>query len=279
MKKSTMQNHTKIANAIMYYIYKYVDTDINLDELSHDLGISKFHMHRIFKKEFEKNIYESIKSIRLQKASSLLLTNPHATISEIANSCGYSSHTSFIKAFKARFFVTPSAWRNQEYKKYDSFHNKCFTDLEMQIVKMPKIDAYYIRHKGYNEKIKKAWQKLQTWIYSNEIQEYQQIALYHDNPTITPLTQCHYVACISTEQTLPNTSLPKLTIPKGIYAKFDFSGSYGDVLAFMHWVYFVWLPENAYETTTNPAYSIYHKNHFLEDDALFELSYYLPIKI
>ena len=116
-------------------------------------------------------------------------------------------------------------------------------------------------------------------IYSNEIQEYQQIALYHDNPTITPLTQCHYVACISTEQTLTNTSLPKLTIPKGIYAKFDFSGSYGDVLAFMHWVYFVWLPENAYETTTNPAYSIYHKNHFLEDDALFELSYYLPINL
>ena len=116
-------------------------------------------------------------------------------------------------------------------------------------------------------------------IYSNEIQEYQQIALYHDNPTITPLTQCHYVACISTEQTLTNTSLPKLTIPKGIYAKFDFSGSYGDVLAFMHWVYFVWLPENAYEITTNPAYSIYHKNHFLEDDALFELSYYLPINL
>ena len=61
MKKSTMQNHTKIANAIMYYIYKYVDTDINLDELSHDLGISKFHMHRIFKKEFDrKNIYPSL---------------------------------------------------------------------------------------------------------------------------------------------------------------------------------------------------------------------------
>jgi len=274
-----MQNHTKIANAIMYYIYKYVETDINLDELSYDLGVSKFHMHRIFKKEFEKNIYESIKSIRLQKASSLLLTNPHATISEVASSCGYSSHTSFIKAFKARFFLTPSAWRNGKYKKNDFLYKQSFTKLEMKVVKMPKIDVYYIRHKGYNEKIKKAWQKLQTWLYSNEIQEYKQIALYHDNPTITPLEECHYVACISTEISLQNASLPKLTIPKGVYAKFDFSGKYGDVLAFMQWVYFVWLPENGYETTTNPAYSIYHKNHFLEDDALFELSYYLPIKI
>ena len=279
MKKSTMQNHTKIANEIMYYIYKYVDIDINLDELSHDLGISKFHMHRIFKKEFEKNIYESIKSIRLQKASSLLLTNPHTTISEIASSCGYSSHTSFIKAFKAKFFLTPSAWRNGEYKKNAFLQNKSFAEMEMKVVKMPKIDVYYIRHKGYNKKIKKSWQKLQTWIYSNEIEEYKQIALYHDNPTITPLEQCYYVACISTEKSLTNASLPKLTIPKGVYAKFDFSGKYGDVLAFMHWVYFEWLPKNGYETTTNPAYSIYHKNHFLEDSAVFELSYYLPIKI
>jgi AraC family transcriptional regulator len=256
-----------------------VDTDINLDELSHDLGISKFHMHRIFKKEFKKNIYESIKSIRLQKASSLLLTNQHTTISEIASSCGYSSHTSFIKAFKARFYVTPSIWRNKEYKKNDFLHNRSFTKLEMKVVKMSKIDVYYIRHKGYDKKIKEAWQKLQTWIYTNEIQEYRQIALYHDNPTITSLKECHYVACISTEKSLTNCSLPKLSIPQGIYAQFNFSGKYGDILAFMHWAYFEWLPQSGYETTTNPAYSVYHKNHFLEDDAIFQLSYYLPIQI
>ena len=136
MKKSTLQIHTKIANDIMYYIYKYVQTDINLDELSNDFKISKFHMHRIFKKEFGKNIYESIKSIRLQKASSLLLTNPHTTITEVANLCGYSSHTSFIKAFKARFSVTPSIWRRTEHYK-DS--NEMYQNLDVKIVKMPEI--------------------------------------------------------------------------------------------------------------------------------------------
>ena len=39
---------------------------------------------------------ETIKSIRLQKASNLLLTNIHSTISQIANQCGYSSQTSFL---------------------------------------------------------------------------------------------------------------------------------------------------------------------------------------
>ena len=75
MKKSTHEKRAKIANYVMNYIYKYIDTNINIDELSLELKISKFHLHRIFKEEFNKNIYESIKSIRLQKAANLLITN------------------------------------------------------------------------------------------------------------------------------------------------------------------------------------------------------------
>jgi AraC family transcriptional regulator len=37
-------------------------------------------MHKIFKEVFGHNIYESIKFIRLQKASNLLLTNTYSTI-------------------------------------------------------------------------------------------------------------------------------------------------------------------------------------------------------
>jgi len=103
MKKDTIHQHTKIANDIIYYIYKNIDTYINLDALSEALSVSKFHMHRIFKNEFGKNIYESIKSIRLQKAASLLLTNKHSTITQVAMICGYSSQTSFSKVFKDKF--------------------------------------------------------------------------------------------------------------------------------------------------------------------------------
>jgi AraC family transcriptional regulator len=118
MKKETLQKRTKIANDIMYYIYTHIETNIDIEELSIDLGISKFHMHRIFKEAFGKNIYESIKSIRLQKASNLLLTNKYSTISNIVNQCGYSSQSSFIKIFKDRFEMTPKEWKNGGYKEY-----------------------------------------------------------------------------------------------------------------------------------------------------------------
>ena len=60
MKRVTFEKRAKISNDVMNYIYKYIDTNINIDELSLELNVSKFHLHRIFKDEFGKNIYESI---------------------------------------------------------------------------------------------------------------------------------------------------------------------------------------------------------------------------
>jgi len=284
-----MQQHTKIANDIIYYIYKYIDTHINLDELSEDLGVSKFHMHRIFKNEFGKNVYESIKSIRQQKASSLLLTNKNSTITQIAKMCGYSSQTSFSKVFKEKFLMTPKEWRSGGYNSYadtiltksESASNSTadFSSLVPTILKMPQMRAYYIRHQGYDRSIKETWQKLQTWTLCNNVAEFTQIGLHHDNPTIIPLNECQYIACVVLEKEMKNATLPTLLIPGGVYAKFDFNGKYGDVLKFMNWVYFEWLIKSGYETTTNPSYAIYHKNHFLSDDERFELSYYIPIRL
>lgn len=289
MKKETLQKKVKIANDVMYYIYTHIDTNIDVNELADDLKISKFYMHKIFKEVFEKNIYESIKSIRLQKASNLLLTNKYSSITEVASLCGYSSQTSFIRVFKERFNMTPTEWRKGGYKLYSKKileqsakakqSTANFEHVEPTIVKMPEFESYYIRHRGYNSQIKQTWQKLQTWIFNNNLTNYKKIALFHDNPTITPLSECQYVACVITEEKVTdNERLPKFKISNGVYAKFDAEGEQGDLLKFIHWVYHEWLPKSEYETTTKPSYAIYHKNNYLADDNKFELSFYLPIK-
>ena len=166
MKKSTYEKRAKIANDVMNYVYKYIDTNINIDDLCIELNVSKFHLHRIFKDEFGKNIYESIKSIRLQKASNLLLTHKYSTISNIVNLCGYSSQSSFIKTFKERFEMTPKDWRNGGYKEYSkkilqqsqrAMQSKAnFSNVTPTIVKMPSFESFYIRNKGYNVNISRS---------------------------------------------------------------------------------------------------------------------------
>ena len=289
MKKETLEKRTKIANDILYYIYTHIEINIDLEELSIDLKVSKFHMHRIFKEVFGRNIYESIKSIRLQKASNLLLTNKYSTISNVANMCGYSSQSSFIKIFKERFGQTPKQWRKGGYKDYS---NKILEQLEIakkstadfsnivpDIVKMPAMKSFYIRNKGYSANIKETWQKLQTWVLINEIKSYKQIALFHDNPTITPLNDCQYIACIvpNEEEKINSDRLPSFNIASGVYAKFDLKGKKGDILKFIHWVYHEWLPKSEYETTTKPSYTVYRKNNHLSNTDEFDISFYVSI--
>ena len=290
MNKNILQKHTKIANSIMYYIYTHIDTNIDINELSYELGISKFYMHKIFKKVFSKNIYESIKSIRLQKAASLLLTNKYSTISEVANLCGYSSHSSFIKAFKNKFDVTPKEWRNGAYKKYSNSILQAsnistnstvdFSNISASIVDMPFMKSYYIRNNGYINNVKETWQKLYTLILNHKVKKYQMIALLHDNPTITDLNNCQYIACIVTDEQedILTKRLPKFKISNGVYAKFDLQGSADDILRFIQWVYHEWLVDSEYETTTKPSFIVYHKNNYLNDENRFDISYYLSIK-
>ena len=289
MKKETLEKRTKIANDIMYYIYTHIETNIDIEELSIDLGVSKFHMHRVFKEIFGRNIYESIKSIRLQKASNLLLTNRYSTISSIVNSCGYSSQSSFIKIFKDRFGMSPKEWKNGGYKEYSNeiikqskFAMKSkanFDNITPTIVKMKAIESYYIRNRGYNKNIEETWQKLQTWVLTNNIKQYKRAALFHDNPTITPLDECQYIACIivDDDKNIKSDRIPKFKIAEGVYAKFDLKARNEDLLPFIQWVYHEWLPRSDYETTTKPSFAIYESVDFIKLDNEYDFSFYVSI--
>ena len=289
MKKETLEKRTKIANDIMYYIYTHIETNIDIEELSIDLEISKFHMHRVFKEIFGRNIYESIKSIRLQKASNLLLTNRYSTISSIVNSCGYSSQSSFIKIFKDRFGMSPKEWKNGGYKEYSNeiikqskFAMKSkanFDNITPTIVKMKAIESYYIRNRGYNKNIEETWQKLQTWVLTNNIKQYKRAALFHDNPTITPLDECQYIACIivDDDKNIKSDRIPKFKIAEGVYAQFDLKVKNEDLLPFIQWVYHEWLPRSDYETTTKPSFAIYESVDFIKLDNEYDFSFYVSI--
>lgn len=289
MKKGADINRTKIPNDLMHYIYEHIDTPINLDTLSADFKISKFHLHRLFKREFGRNIYETIQSIRLQTAANLLITNKKSTVSKIAAMTGYGSQTSFIRAFGKKFAMSPKAWRNGGYKSYSDgivqtlpeglTPDVTYRGLSPVIRKMPPIRVYYIRHTGYDDAIRACWQKLQAFTLGNAIQNYSQIALYHDNPIITPLEACHYVACIALNAPFDagRVPFPSFEIHGGVYAEFTARGYRNDIFKLMQWVYHEWLPASGYETTTRHTYLVYEENSFLNETGFFAVKYYVPI--
>lgn len=287
MKKDTKHIRADIVNQSLAYIYRHIDSNITLDELARLNSVSKYHFHRIFKEETGENLFERIGAIRLQKAANLLITNRYSTISEIAQLCGYSSHSSFIKAFKNRFTYTPTQWKKGKYLNYskenstlDDQINDDFSTLEPLIKVGPKRVCAYIRHKGYDLSVTKTWERLMAFAYEKELDTSIQIGGFHDNPVITPYQDCNYVAALEVDSKfIATNSISKIDIEESLCAVFHYKGVYGDVVKLMVYIYHFWLPNSGYEAKTLPPYAIYHKNHFLEENEDFIVDLYVPIRV
>lgn len=283
MKKDTKIQRNEIINRTYYFIYKNLEHQITLDELASLNSISKYHYHRIIKEETGTTLFDIISKERLKKAANLLLTNKHSNISEIASECGYMSHSSFNKAFKNIYKYSPTKWRDGAYKKFSKEllnefpTNRDYSIIEPKIEVCKEIKCAYIRHKGYNKSIKQTWQKLKAIAYEKNIKEYQEIALYHDNPTITLLENCSYVACITINE--EHKDISTLIFPESLCAVFHLEGVYGDILNFIRYVYHFWLPDSGYQAKTIPPYAIHHKNLFTTDLNSFSIDLYIPIKV
>ena len=283
MKKETIQQRVDIINKSLYYMYKNIDTNISLDELAKLNHISKYHYHRIFKEQTKENFTNTLTSIRLQKAANLLISNSHSTITEISNACGYSSHSSFIKAFKKKFTFTPSSWRKEGYKEYSNKiiglqYIKPF-NLEAEVLVIDEINCAYIRHRGYDKSIKHTWQRLRALAYELNITNYEELGLHHDNPSIIPLNQCKYVAAITIpSNTKIENKISTFKIPKSLYVRFKQEGEFGDIINLIRYVNYEWIKDKGYEITTMPIIVKYLKNH-LVDKTNYKIELNVPIKV
>ena len=283
MKKETIQQRVDIINKSLYYIYKNIDTNITLDDLAKLNHVSKYHYHRIFKEESKENFSNTLTSIRLQKAANLIVSNTHSTITEISKACGYSSHSSFIQAFKKKFIYTPTKWRKYGYEQYSNkiigirFNKKI--DLEGEVILMDEINCAYIRHRGYDKSIKHTWQRLRALAFELNITDYDEIGLHHDNPSIIPLDSCMYVAAITIPSNIEvKNKISTFKIPKALYIRFYQEGEFGDIINLIRYVNSQWIKDKGYEITTMPIIVKYIKNH-LVDKTNYKIELNVPIKV
>jgi len=99
--------NAKIISQVGQYIYERSDKTICLDDLARFTGFSKYHFNRIFFAATGYQLGEFIQRHKLEKAMHLIKKGNHNII-DVAMSVGYDSPSSFSRAFKKNFSVTPS---------------------------------------------------------------------------------------------------------------------------------------------------------------------------
>ena len=109
---SPVKNHTDTAiiEQSIQYIKNHVNEKITLQDLAGEVGLSPSYFSRLFKKEigFAPIEYVAITKINFAK---LMLRTTNSSISEIAETLGYSSDSSFINAFRLRRGMSPHSYR------------------------------------------------------------------------------------------------------------------------------------------------------------------------
>jgi AraC-like DNA-binding protein len=104
-----------IQNAIKCVENKIADPDFSVEELSHELGMSRVHLYKKLQALTGKSPLEFIRSIRLQHAAQLL-EKSQLTVSEVAYKVGFNNPKYFAKYFKEEFQVLPSAYASGKRK-------------------------------------------------------------------------------------------------------------------------------------------------------------------
>ena len=73
-------------------------------------AFSPYHFHRVFKAMVGENLGTFIRRRRVEKAASLLLSNPARPITQVALECGFSSPAAFARVFREAFGMSASDW-------------------------------------------------------------------------------------------------------------------------------------------------------------------------
>lgn len=105
-------NPAQVISAVKDYIDRHYMEDIKIDELADRFYFSKEYLTKLFRNQYGSPIYEYVLQVRMNHAKEYL-RDPQISIHEISERMGYSNANYFGKAFKRRYGMTPSEFRDQ----------------------------------------------------------------------------------------------------------------------------------------------------------------------
>ncbi|MBI5533888.1 MAG: AraC family transcriptional regulator [Deltaproteobacteria bacterium] len=222
---------------VMDFIEKNLDRELGLEELARVACFSSFHFHRVFTSITGESLYQFVLRLRLEKAASQLRQLPDKSVTAIALDCGFSSSSTFARAFRASFGVTASEWRQSkdcksnrkgweegtgssaygdgcaERESSDGETQPRSDDMntpvkvkEARSIRVEMVDAMpvaYVRHvgpyAGDAALFGRLFGTLMRWAGPRGLvgPQTKSLVIYHDNPDITAEDKRRISACVS----------------------------------------------------------------------------------
>lgn len=254
VKADTRNYYLERINTVLNHISMHLQEDLDMEKLAAIGNYSTFHFHRIMRAYLGESLGAYIVRLRMETAVSLLRFS-NQSIADIAFKVGYENPSSFNKAFKKRFSVSPAQFRKNNEIEIQSNSTKIkfyamehLKSLQPKIKELKPQKVIFSRAFGsYNESAEKAWKTVGEFAKKKRLFGFktQFIGISHDDPKITEADKLKYDACIVvTKNITPEGEIGVQEIPGGKYAVFTHLGSYEYLINSYDYIFGKWISEN-----------------------------------
>jgi len=243
-------SHQTIVTKAKEYIELHWQENLSLEQIAGHVFVSPFHFQRIFKSETGETPKEFLTRVRLENAIQRIRIDVHKSAFEVGMECGFSSQAVFARAFRQKFGVSATQFRNMTFAEvsklavWEPSIQKAFKHMLVKKVSEEERKQFYksltfkrtepltvIYHPTTmlsEEHLGEEFEKLarRAAAYDVEVDTSHCYGAMYDFPLHTPLEKCRYRVCIGVPaESAKLSKFSTMTIPGGKFGAFPLKGN------------------------------------------------------
>jgi len=299
-------------NRVVDHIQKHLAEPMDLETLADVACFSPFHFHRLFHGWMGETIHDFIFRLRVERAAAQLIYDPRKPVTEIALDCGFSSSSTFARAFRGFHGVSASEWRKQrrigdpnrkickaegrgEIASSDETPPQGFPrehptamNLQIRMTQLPPMHVAYVRHVGSFQEnadlFERLFQRIRGWAGPRGLLQRPSarlLSIHHDNPEmqITDAEKLRLdVAITIPAEMRVDRDICRQRLPGGPYAITRVRIHAKQYMETWDALMSGWLPGSGYQPDDRPCLEIYLNDPKTDPEGLHDVELCLAVK-